>query len=196
MRSPRSTYVSGSRAATRGAWVLFVTVLLEVTIVVAIAASAHAGSFPVKKGQPAPVDGLLLDAEGYSAAVDVARDAAQFKADNETLRVEAETFQVKVKDLDDAVQSYRQTEMLHAQGDALRDTIELRMSDQLKSDDRALALMERAATVAVKAAEQSTSALEKANDKIESANKRGFWGTVLAFVVGIFAGPAAAAFLH
>lgn len=188
MRSPRSTRSTAS--------VLLLALILAPLAPPSCARLAHAASTPLTKGQPAPYDGLLLDGPAAAQAVEDARDAVELRDVEKTMQATVETLAAKLRDMQFAVDQYQSAEKIHAQSDALRDAIEQRMDRQLKADERALLLMEKAAVVSIAAAEQSNKALTAANEKIEAANSRGFWGTVLAFVVGIFAGPAAAAFVR
>ena len=160
--------------------------VLRIAFVVSLLAlplTARAETFELKKGDPAPSDGVLFDADAASEFVWEHRD-------RETLKSELETEKAIVAAKDSQIAAQQQIIELKDQQIALKQQeidMHVRVEEHM---EQALLMSEKAANVAINAAEKSNAALEKMTDKLEAANKRGFWGTILGALGAFFIGKA------
>lgn len=138
-------------------------------------------TYRLKAGEPAPVEGELLDAEAAVKAVEDLTQLPLYKAQVETLRAQIEAQGASGAALRQIIELKDQQIALKQQEIEMLKRLEERM-------DKALAIAERANATAIKAAETSTSALGKMQEKVDAANTRGFWGTILGILGGIAAG--------
>lgn len=149
-------------------WVLRTVAASALALAPAVAA---AETYEIKAGQPAPVDGVLFDAE---AAVQAARDLSDYRllqGQEETRKAQVAALEAQVRALSEAIA------LKEKQAALLQQEIDLhaRMEARLEAT---LATMQKAVETAAAAAEKSTAALEKVQDKVDRANSRTFWGTI------------------
>lgn len=142
----------------------------------------------LKKGDPAPFDGILCDQACSTQWVEDERDNRKHKAIAEDLSTEVVTLQEKVVDLETASEQQTKALIIAEDRDKQRAVIEQQMAKALENNQKAFDMMERSAKVAIDAAEQSSAALAKMHDKVDAANSRGFWGMLFSAAIGIFTG--------
>lgn len=156
------------------------------SLVLLFVSTAEGQLLPVKKGQPSPIDGVVVSdpiLESMASDLQVLQD---LRGEVEDLKAENETLKSQKSILEDANGKLMQALDLAEKRDQQRELLEQKMLKAIEVNERSIEMAQKAAEVSIKAAETANAALEKMQDKVDKANNRTVFGIIVSAIIGFF----------